>query len=192
MAVRSGLKWVHLKFTKTYRGNIMPWQMDMILMLRSIIGDLDNTKYTDERLKQLLTVGAYNVLNDADFSTSYTVNVGQVSISPDPVTGGDFDFTILTVYKTACILVGSEVKTESANAISIKDGPSAIDLRGVSGSLSNLYKDLCKKYDDMIETYLYTKGSDGTPPGAAILSPYSPASIGLNANTYDDRGYHFY
>ena len=48
-------------------------------------------------------------------------------------------------------------------------------------------------YDEMLNTYLYTAGSgDGTPAGAAVLSPYSPASIGLNANTYDNRGYHFY
>ena len=108
----------------------MPWQMDMILMLRSVIGDLDETKYTDERLKQVLMVGAYNVQNDADFPNDYTVNVGQVSLTPDPVDTNDSDFTILTVYKSACILIGSEVKTESANAISIKDGPSAIDPRG--------------------------------------------------------------
>ena len=170
----------------------MAWKTDLVLMLRSIIGDLDRSKFTDERLKQVITVGAYNVINDADFSATYTVNVGSVSISPDPVDTNDTDFTVLTLYKSACILIGSEVKTESANAISIKDGPSAIDLRGVSASLSNLYKDLCKKYEDTLESYLYNKGSDGNPPGAAILSPYSPASIGLNANTYDDRGYHFY
>ena len=124
----------------------MPWQMDMILMLRSVIGDLDETKYTNERLKQILMVGAYNVQNDADFRNEYTINVGQVSLTPDPIDTGDSDFAVLTVYKSACILIGSEVKTESANAISIKDGPSAIDLRGVSGSLSTLYKSICDKY----------------------------------------------
>ena len=169
------------------------WRTDLVLMLRSLIGDLDRAKFTDERLRQINVVGAFNVINDADFANSYTVDVGAVTISPDPVTKKDTDFTILTLYKSACILLGSEVKTESANAISIKDGPSAIDLRGVSASLSALYNDLCKKYDEMLNTYLYTAGSgDGTPAGAAVLSPYSPASIGLNANTYDNRGYHFY
>ena len=33
-------------------------------MLRSIIGDLDKAKFTDERLKKILVVGAYNVNND--------------------------------------------------------------------------------------------------------------------------------
>lgn len=169
------------------------WKTDIVVMLRSLIGDLDREKFTDERLRQIITVGAYNVLNDADFSNGYTVDIGSVSISPDPVVKKDTDFTVLTLYKSACILLGSEVKTESANAISIKDGPSSIDLRGVSASLNALYKDLCAKYEDMISTYQYASGGgDGGPAGAAVLSPYSPASIGLNANTYDDRGYHFY
>lgn len=169
------------------------WKTDIVLMLRSLIGDLDRTKFTDERLRQIIAVGAYNVVNDADFTNSYTVDIGAVSITPDPVTKKDTDFTVLTLYKSACILLGSEVKTESANAISIKDGPSAIDLRGVSASLTTLYNDLCKKYDDMLNAYLYASGGgDGGPAGAAVLGPYSPASIGLNANTYDDRGYHFY
>ena len=169
------------------------WKTDIVIMLRSLIGDLDREKFTDERLRQVITVGAYNVLNDADFANDYTVDIGSVSISPDPVVKKDTDFTVLTLYKSACILIGSEVKTESANAISIKDGPSSIDLRGVSASLNALYKDLCAKYEDMISTYQYASGGgDGGPAGAAVLSPYSPASIGLNANTYDDRGYHFY
>ena len=121
----------------------MAWNVDMVLMLRSIIGDLDKIKFTNERLKQILVIGAYNVYNDASFSTEYTIDVGSVSISPDPITESDSDFATLTVYKSACILVGSEVKTEAANAISIKDGPSAIDLRAVSGTLNTLYQDCC-------------------------------------------------
>jgi hypothetical protein len=170
----------------------MPWQMDMILMLRSVIGDLDETKYTNERLKQILMVGAYNVQNDADFRNEYTINVGQVSLTPDPIDTGDSDFAVLTVYKSACILIGSEVKTESANAISIKDGPSAIDLRGVSGSLSTLYKSICDKYEDMLNTFRSESGggfdSNGKalPAGTAILGPYSPGSWGVarNDNSY--------
>lgn len=163
----------------------MSWQVDMVLMFRSVIGDLDGAKYTDERLKQVLVVGAYNVQNDADFSNTYTVSVGGVSISPDPILSNDTDFAVLTVYKSACILIGSEVKTESANAISIKDGPSAIDLRGVSGSLLTLYKDVCAKYDDLITKYQYEKGDGGTPIGTAILGPYSPGSWGVgNNNNY--------
>jgi len=162
----------------------MPWKIDLVLMLRSIIGDLDKAKFTDERIKQILVVGAYNVLNDADFSETYTVNVAEISISPDPISESDTDFSTLTVYKSACILLGSEVKTESANAISIKDGPSAIDLRGVTANLTNLYNDLCAKYDALLKTYQY----NNTLVGQAILGPYSPGSMVVNGNQFDYRG----
>ena len=162
----------------------MPWKIELVLMFRSLIGDLDNAKFTDERLKQILTVGAYNVVNDADFSTTYTVDVGSVSISPDPVAGNDTDFTTLTLYKSACILLGSEVKTEAANAISIKDGPSAIDLRGVTQNLNLMYKDFCEKYDQLLKTYQY----NNTLVGQAVLGPYSPGSMILGANQFDYRG----
>jgi len=162
----------------------MSWKLDLVLMLRSIIGDLDSVKFTDERLKQILVIGAFNVSNDADFSNEYTIDIGSVSISPDPIDINDPDFAILTVYKSACILLGSEVKTEAANSISIKDGPSAIDLRGVTQSLIVLYNDLCKKYDEMLTAYQY----NNTLVGQAILGPYSPGSMILGANQFDYRG----
>tara|TARA_Y100000361_G_C11145440_1_gene337746 strand:+ start:53 stop:553 length:501 start_codon:yes stop_codon:yes gene_type:complete len=165
----------------------MPWKIDLVLMLRSLIGDLDNEKFTDERLKQILVFGAYNVMNDADFSQTYSVDVGEVTISPDPISNNDTDFTTLTVYKSACILLGSEVKTEAANAISIKDGPSAIDLRGVTQNLNLMYKDFCAKYDEMLNTYQY----NNTLVGQAILGPYSPGSMVLGANQFDYRGNSF-
>ncbi len=164
----------------------MAWNIDLVLMLRSLIGDLDKSKYTNERLKQILSIGAYNVNNEASFVNTYTIDVGEVTISPDPLVN-DPDFCTLTVYKSACILLGSEVKTESANAIAIKDGPSSIDLRGVSSSLSSMYQDLCTKYEEMMTKYRYEKGSgSGTPTGAAVLSPYSPASWGVG---YNDGGH---
>ena len=162
----------------------MPWKIDLVVMLRSLIGDLDNAKFADERLKQILVFGAYNVVHDAEFSTTYTVDVGSVSISPDPVSGNDTDFTTLTVYKSACILLGSEVKTEAANAISIKDGPSSIDLRGVTQNLNIMYKDFCAKYDQLLKTYQY----NNTLVGQAVLGPYSPGSMILGSSQFDYRG----
>ena len=162
----------------------MPWNIDLVLMIRSLIGDLDRAKYTDERLKQVLVVGAYNVINDADFSNTYTVDVASVSISPDPISENDTDFSTLAVYKAACILLGSEVKTEAANAISIKDGPSAIDLRGVTQNLTIMYNDLCAKYDHLLKTYQY----NNTLVGQAILGPYSPGSMILGSSQFDYRG----
>ena len=64
----------------------MPWKIDLVLMLRSLIGDLDNAKFTDERLKQILVFGAYNVINDADFSTTYNIEYKNYEINQISVT----------------------------------------------------------------------------------------------------------
>ena len=162
----------------------MAWTTDLVLVFRSLIGDLDSSSFTDDRLKQILVVAAYNVQNDADFNVTYTVDVSAKTISPDPYTTNDVDFSTLTVYKAACILLGSEVKTEAANSIMIKDGPSQIDLRGVTQSLNVMYSDLCKKYDDLLNSYQY----NNTLVGQAVLGPYSPGSMILGANQFDYRG----
>lgn len=168
------------------------WKTDLVLMLRSMVGDLDSVKYTDERLEQLLVIAAYATATDTPFLTDYAVSVGSVTISPDPVKTGDKNFSILTVLRAACILVGSEIKTQSANAISIKDGPSAIDLRGVSQNLQMLYDRLFKQYEDFLFDYLMNHRNGADTAGTAILSPYSPASISINAFYSDNRGYQFY
>lgn len=169
----------------------MSWKNDLTLMLRSIIGDLDSEKYTDERLEQLLVVAAYATATDTPFLTDYEVSVGSVTINPDPIKNGDKNFSVLTVLRAACILIGSEVRTESSNAISIKDGPSAIDLRGVSQNLQVLYDKLCKQYEDFLYDYMVNHPNGADAAGIAVLSPYSPASMTMNAYS-DVRGYEFY
>ena len=80
--------------------------------------------------------------------------------------------------------MGSEVKTEAAKAISIKDGQYAIDLRGVTQNLSIMYNHLCAKYDHLLKTYQY----NSTLLGQAIVGPYSPGSMILGSNQFDYRG----
>ena len=154
----------------------MAWTTDLVLFVRTLIGDLDSSKYADARLQHIIAVAAYKVNDQADFSYTYTVDIGDSSISPDPVTNTDTDFTVLTAYQAACIIVGSEVKTEAANSLMLKDGPSAIDLRGVTGSLNIMYKDLCSKFEDLMNTYKATNSLHGQ----AVLGPYSPGSSIVN------------
>ena len=93
-------------------------------------------------------------------------------------------FAVLETLECGIVLLGSEVKTESANAISIKDGPSAIDLRGVTANLTNLYHDLCAKYETLLKAYQY----NNTLVGQAVLGPYSPGSMVVNSSQTDYRG----
>jgi hypothetical protein len=169
----------------------MSWQGQMSTIVRHLINDLDpsNYKYSTKRIETSILVAGYLVLKDATFANPYDINVELCELIPDPTEQQykDSDFVILTCLRTACIIIGSEVRVEASNAISIKDGPSAIDLRGVAGTLSMLYKDLCEKY----EKSLYDYKEDGVvSAGQAILGPYSPGSdlVARNYPSHDHRG----
>lgn len=171
----------------------MSWQGQISTIVRHIINDVDptNYKYNDKRIETSILVSSFLVQNDADFNNAYDVNVEQCFLSPDPTDAEtkDNDFVVLVAMRTACLIIGSEAKSESANAISIKDGPSAIDLRGVSNTLVLLYKDLCEKYEAMLLDYR----AGNSIAGQAILGPYSPGSdfVARTHSDYDHRGGYF-
>lgn len=159
----------------------MSWQGQISTMVRHIVNDVNSASYTYsvKRLETTILVAAQLVSLDLDFDNSYVINVEQCSLSPDPTDDPkDNSFINLTALKTACIIIGSEVRSEASNAISIKDGPSAIDLRGVATTLNVLYKDLCGKYDQLVYDYV----AGGSLAGQAILGPYSPGSDFVSRN----------
>lgn len=170
----------------------MSWQNTIPVMVRYLINDVNASgyKYTDSRIEKTTVVGAQFVSLELDFPNVYTIDISNDSISPDPTDEAtkDNSFINLTALKTACIILGSELKTEAYNSISVKDAQSAIDLRGVSSTLAMLYKDLCDKYMAMADDYKFTGET-----GQAILGPYSPGAdfIARTHNDYDHRGNYF-
>lgn len=164
----------------------MSWQGQMSTIVRHLINDLDptNYKYSTKRIESSVLVAAYMVSIEGEFKNAYEINVEQCELVPDPTETDtkDRDFVILTCLKTACIIIGSEIRVEASNAISIKDGPSAIDLRGVASTLTVLYKDLCEKYDAAMLDYR----AGNSIAGNAILGPYSPGSDFV-IRTYTDN-----
>lgn len=172
----------------------MSWQGQMSTVVRYLINDTDASSYTfaPKRIETSILVAAQLTIMNVDFGNTYTINVETCSLSPDPTDTGTRDeaFIALICLRAACIIVGSEIRKESGNAISIKDGPSAIDLRGVTQILVVLYKDLCDKYEhSMLE---YRAGN--SVAGHAILGPYSPGSdvVSRNYSDYRSGGYFNY
>jgi hypothetical protein len=162
----------------------MSWQGQMGTMLRYLVNDTDanNYQFSDQRIETTLLVAAQLTMMDASFVNEYQVNVESCLLSPDPTDTEtkDNDFVNLTVLKAACVMLGGQIRSEAGNAISIKDGPSAIDLRGVAGTLSTLYMDICEKYEKLKDSYKRGVASD---LGESVFTPYSPGS------DYVSRGY---
>jgi len=161
----------------------MSWQGNTIAVVRQLIGDTDSTSYTysDTRIETTVLTAAMLVNTNTNFTNTYTIDIEGCSISPDPTDTATKDdpFVALISLKSACIIVGSEVRKESGNAISIKDGPSAIDLRGVTDTLLKLYKNLCDKFEETLFQY---RAGDSVA-GQAILTPYSPGSDAFTNNS---------
>ena len=172
----------------------MSWQGQMSTVVRHLINDVDPSAYTfsADRMETSILVAAQLIIMNVDFGNTYSINVETGYLDHDPTDAGTRDeaFISLVCLRAACIIVGSEIRKESGNAISIKDGPSAIDLRGVPQTLAILYKYLCDKYEhSMLE---YRAGNRVT--GQSILGPYSPGSdvVSRNYSDYRSGGYFNY
>lgn len=148
--------------------------MDKILqILRAILGDLDSSTYTDDRLNKIITIAAFQVYNSASFSTSYSFNLTNDTITPDP---SDDSFIILSAYKSACLIATYELKNDSGG-FSISDGPTSINMSGSTQNKKEISKSYCEIYEQLLLDYLVHGGISGDGgPGQAILGPYSPGS----------------
>lgn len=162
----------------------MSWQGQIGTIVRYIIDDVDPSNYTysDKRIETTILVAAQLTQMSVDFSQDYSVNVETCTLTPDPTDSDNEDYAFITLIslRSACIILGSQIRSESGNAISIKDGPSAIDLRGVTQTLAVLYKDLCSKYE---QAELEYRAGNGLA-GQAILGPYSGGSDLISRNSH--------
>jgi len=153
----------------------MSWQNEMVVIVRHLINDLNSSDYTftDDRLEESVLVAAQLAALEIDFENTYSIDVDSVTLTPDPTDSGNKDdsFINLVCLKTARLLLGSELKTHSLNAISLRDGPSSLDLRGIVAGLNILFEDIAKRYEDAVLQYKL----NGVV-GEAILGPYSPGS----------------
>lgn len=170
----------------------MAWQGEMTTIVRHLVNDVDPTNYTysDSRLETAILVAAQIVCAEVDFETTYLVSVEQCTISPDPTdptdalanANKDDGFINLVSLKAAVIILGSEYKTQSLNAIRVTDGPSSIDMSMIAQNLRYLYDAMVKLYDEA--KFALKMGNSSV--GKAIVSPFSPGSDAIS------RGYEGY
>lgn len=173
----------------------MAWENEMIIIVRHIIDDLDSSAYqfSDDRIEEAILVAAQLIHNEMEFSIDYNIEVDGRSLTPDPTmtpvgnNPKDDDFIALCCLRAAILFTSSQLKTYSLKAISIRDGASSLDMRGVIVGLKALHDDITKKYEDVKLDYQTSK----LGLGKAILSPYSPGSDSANRGYIDYRAGYF-
>ena len=150
----------------------MAWQDEMIPILRTLVADTSGDGYVDATLKQTLAVAAYQVVQQLSFANEYVIRVSTQTISPDPTDDAtkDDSFVNLVTQKAACIIDRGSAITAASQAIAVKDGSSAIDLRDVyKGKLSLLKQGWCAVYED---TKLEYQSGAYAIAGACVMTPF--------------------
>jgi hypothetical protein len=151
----------------------MYWQPELLIMIRVLINDLTATPtYTDERITQLAAVAARYVVQDANLSVDYTIDIVNETISPDPAapTTRDETFLGLTAMKSACILDQSTFRTKAAlEGLSTRLGPAALTVGGnLAGYKTLLETGPCALYDQLILDH----NIGNATAVRAVLSPF--------------------
>ena len=94
----------------------MSWQGQMSTIVRHLINDVDATsyKFSTERIETTILVAAQLTTMNVDFNNTYTLNVEQCQLSPDPTDDATLDAAFITLIslRAACIIIGSEIRSE--------------------------------------------------------------------------------
>jgi len=162
----------------------MSWDVDLVWMVRILVGDIDSPqKYTDAYIQRVIVTAGLIVDTEIVLSYDYVYNIGDVIISPDPVVNDDSIFMALVPLKAACLITQGEFKQAVGQGIKVRDGDSAID---TSVSFKG-YRDIlelgpCASYERLKWTLQASGATTGGGPGKAVVGPYRGSTeTGLNS-----------
>ena len=130
----------------------MSWNVELPIIVRTLISDLsDSPTYSDERLLQIIVVAAKYVQFDVVLDNTYSVNVVNPDIIPDPTTLDDSIFISLVSLKSACLVDQSVLRTKAAlEGIRAALGPAQLSVGGSLEGLKMIIEEgPCAAYDEL-------------------------------------------
>lgn len=157
----------------------MSWNIEIPIMVRTLINDFGDTpSFSDERLLQVIAVAAKYVQFDVSLDHSYTIDVVNPNITPDPSGTDDNIFISLISLKAACIIDQSSLRTKAAlEGIKASLGPASLSVAGsLSGFNLIIDKGPCAAYDELTSHWDVKEATTIR----AVLSPF----VG---NSFDPR-----
>lgn len=172
----------------------MSWQTEIPIIVRTLVNDLgDQPVYSDDRVLQVIAVAAKYVQFDVVLEHSYSVDVANPNISPDPTEDRDEIFISLVSLKAACIIDQSTLRTKAASeGIRAALGPASLSVAGnLEGWKMIIDKGPCAAYDELTSHWDVAQATTAV----GILSPFSGNKFDpeLQANrTYYNHRNSFY
>jgi hypothetical protein len=149
----------------------MSWNVELPIIVRTLISDLsDSPTYSDERLLQIIVVAAKYVQFDVVLDNTYSVNVVNPDIIPDPTTLDDSIFISLVSLKSACLVDQSVLRTKAAlEGIRAALGPAQLSVGGSLEGLKMIIEEgPCAAYDELTSHWDVKEAT----AIRAILSPF--------------------
>lgn len=162
----------------------MAWETDLVVMVRSLIGDMTEPyAFEDDRLQQSIVVAGLLVSQEFDLDTEYEFDLSAPDISPDPTDEPDLMAMALFSLKAACLLSLNSYQSALGGGIRVRDGDSEVDTTaGFKGYSDILTLGPCASYRKLL-TDMVTK--QGMNNGGAVMSPYSDGGDAWgNRNSY--------
>jgi len=162
-------------------GTLEPWSGAMINMLRVVIDDNPYSGsyiYTDARLREILVVAAMYVVQEINFSTTYTIDVVNSIISPDPYNANDVIFQNMVVMKAACIVDQGTFRQKAfTSGLEARCGPAVMKtINQLPGFKTLLQMGPCGIYQKLKEEQQF--GGQGLSNIVhVILSPFTSDSF---------------
>lgn len=158
---------------------------DALIIVRNLINDTQAPQtYDDNRLQELILTASYLVLTDiTSLPNSYTVNISNLLITPDPNSNGpDTVFVSFACLRAACLADQSLLRTRAMVAgISAKCGPAILDtMRHMDGFRELITVGPCATYEIMKKDFMFAGGNICQ----VIMSPFisntfNPENLGL-------------
>jgi len=151
----------------------MYWQVEIPILVRNLINDLEATPtYSDDRINRLAVVAARYVVSEVNLNSEYNIDIINTTITPDPSNpeSRDTDFVGFIALKSACLLDQSTFRTRAVNeGISAALGPAKLTVGGnLSGFKTILDVGPCKTYEQLVIDH--NIGDISTV--RAVLSPF--------------------
>lgn len=150
----------------------MSWQAELTTMVRTLINDsVEPYQFTDDRIVKTILVASKYVQFDVVLDHSYSVDVVNQTITPDPTDDDDEIFIILTSLKASCLVDQGTLRTKAAmEGVRAALGPASLSVGGAAAGWEMILKHgPCKLYDDLVEHWDVANAS----AIAAVLSPFS-------------------
>jgi hypothetical protein len=150
----------------------MTWDSSLPILVRNAIGDFAAPpKYSDDQLGPLILTASQSVLFNVTPVQPYVIDIENLTLVPDPTDAiiNDTSFIYLVTLKSSSMLLYAEVRAYGQQAIAIRDGTSAIDLKRDLKALMELANTYEKELNKAIAYYFRNAG---IIQYKAIVSPY--------------------